>query len=79
MLGDSASSWVGAEVELRNKGRTVPWEVVTAPDHYFAGAYPALEFLSATQCRLQTIQRGGQISYDAMVNSLRRQGERPSA
>lgn len=73
-LGDPASQWVRAEVELKNKGRVVPWEAVTSPGLYFAGAYPALAFLSATQCRLQTIQRGGQISYDAMVNTLRRQG-----
>jgi phage replication initiation protein len=73
-LGDPMSPWVRAEVELRNKGRVVPWGTVTAAASYFAGAYPVLGFLSTEQIRLRTIQRGGQISYDAMVNTLRRQG-----
>jgi phage replication initiation protein len=78
-LGDPLSPWVRAEVELRNKGRVVPWGAVTDAASYFAGAYPVLGFLSTEQIRLRTIQRGGQISYDAMVNTLRRQGERHSA
>jgi phage replication initiation protein len=73
-LGDPVSPWVRAEVELRNKGRVVPWGAVTGAASYFAGAYPVLGFLSTEQIRLRTIQRGGQISYDAMVNTLRRQG-----
>jgi phage replication initiation protein len=73
-LGDTASSWVRAEVELRNKGRVVPWEVLTAPGEYFAGAYPALQFLSADQSRVRTTQRVAKISYDAMVRHLRVQG-----
>lgn len=73
-LGDRSSPWVRAEVELRNRGRTVPWELVTSPSRYFAGAYPAFVFLSAEQCRLRTQQRGGQITYDVMVDNLRTQG-----
>lgn len=73
-LGDSRSPWVRAEVELRNKGRMVPWDVVTAPSSYFVGAYPILRFLDAEQSRVRTRQRAAQISYDAMVNTLRTQG-----
>lgn len=73
-LGDASSSWVRAEVELRNKGRVVPWDVVTDAGRYLAGAYPALGFLSAEQSRLRTMRRAGEISYAAMVKNLRAQG-----
>jgi phage replication initiation protein len=73
-LGDPSNPWVRVEVELRNKGRTVPWEAVVEPGRYLAGSYPVLGFLSAEQSRLRTNQRGGQISYDTMVNNLRTQG-----
>jgi len=73
-LGDPTSPWVRAEVELRNKGRTVPWEVLTQPGQYLAGAYPALRYLSAQQSRLRTVQRAAQIGYEAMVKNLRAQG-----
>jgi phage replication initiation protein len=73
-LGDTASSWVRAEVELRNKGRVVPWDVLIAPGEYLAGAYPALQFLSEEQSRVRTTQRVAKISYDAMVRHLRVQG-----
>lgn len=73
-LGDEASQWVRAEVELRNKGRMVPWDTVTEPGRYLAGAYPALCFLSSEQSRLRTLQRTAEISYAAMVRNLRAQG-----
>ncbi|MGE0115840.1 MAG: replication initiation factor domain-containing protein [Steroidobacteraceae bacterium] len=73
-LGDPESAWVRAEVELRNKGRHIPWDTVTDPSRYLAGAYPALCFLSTQQDRLRTTQRAGQISYEAMVKNLRTQG-----
>ena len=73
-LGDAASPWVRAEVELRNKGRIVPWDLVTAPGEYLAGAYPALRFLSEEQSRVRTTQRVAKISYEAMVRHLRVQG-----
>lgn len=73
-LGDELSSWVRAEVELRNKSRVVPWDVLVRPGQYLAGAYPAFEFLTAEQCRLQTTQRVGQISYEVMVKNLRTAG-----
>jgi phage replication initiation protein len=73
-LGDPTSPWVRAEVELRNKGRVVPWAVVTNAGAYLAGSYPALGFLSVEQKRLRTIQRAGEISYAAMVRNLRTQG-----
>lgn len=37
-LGDKLSAWVRVEVELRNKSRVIPWDVVINPGHYLAGA-----------------------------------------
>jgi phage replication initiation protein len=73
-LGSSSSLWVRAEVELRNKGRVVPWDIVTAPGQYLAGAYPALRVLSTTQLRLRTTRRTAELGYEAMVRNLRVQG-----
>ncbi|TAM09372.1 MAG: hypothetical protein EPN72_00745 [Nevskiaceae bacterium] len=73
-LGDPSSTWVRAEVELRNKGRIIPAAVVTCPGQYLAGAYPALAFLTAEQQRLRTLQRGLSISFDRMVENLRMAG-----
>lgn len=73
-LGDPGSTWLRAEVELHNKGRYIPWNAVTSPGKYLAGAYPALAFLSTEQDRLRTTQRAGQISYETMVRNLRTQG-----
>lgn len=72
-LGCASSPWVRVEVELRNKGREIPWDVALAPERYLAGAYPALAFLSTEQCRLRTLQRATAISYEAMVKNLRTQ------
>lgn len=73
-LGKQESKWVRAEVELRNKGRSIPWDVVTSPGQYLAGAYAPLKFLCAEQQRLRTVQRIAEISYISMVNNLRTQG-----
>jgi phage replication initiation protein len=73
-LGSSGSLWVRAEVELRNKNRVVPWEVVAKPGQYLAGAYPALRVLCSEQVRVRTTQRAAEISYEAMVRNLRVQG-----
>ena len=72
-LGCPSSPWVRVEVELRNKGRDIPWDVATSPERYLAGAYPALAFLSTEQCRLRTLQRATEISYQTMVKNLRTQ------
>lgn len=44
-LGDLESDWVRFEVQLGNRDRVIPLEVLTQPERYFAGAYPALQQL----------------------------------
>jgi phage replication initiation protein len=73
-LGEPESAWVRVEVELHNKGRQVPWDVVVTPGPYLAGAYPALHILNAEQSRIATTRRSAEISYERMVENLRMQG-----
>lgn len=39
------SEWVRFEVQLGNRDRVIPFDAITEPDRFFAGAYPALEAL----------------------------------
>lgn len=39
-LGDTDSPWFRAEVELRNQGREIPFDILINPTEYFAGFYP---------------------------------------
>lgn len=47
-LKSVSSEWVRFEVQLGNRDRVIPFDAMTEPDRYFAGAYPALEALIDT-------------------------------
>ena len=65
-LGKADDLWFRVEVELHNKGRVIPWEILTEPGRYLAGAYPCLGFLHAEQCRIATQRRALELTYDRM-------------
>ncbi|MES2491110.1 MAG: replication initiation factor domain-containing protein [Pseudomonadota bacterium] len=65
-LGDPLSPWVRAEVELRNKSRLIPWEVLTRAGAYLAGAYPCFATLSTEQSKIKTVQRIYEMTYTQM-------------
>lgn len=44
-LGDLESSWTRYELRLGSKDREIPYDILTSPDKYFAGAYPVLQSL----------------------------------
>lgn len=73
-LGDASSSWVRVEVELRSKSRVIPWDTLTRPSHYLAGAYPCLAYLSAVQEKIKTISKAVKISLAAATHHLRETG-----
>ena len=52
-LGKPSDPWVRVEVELRNKGRVVPWTAVTAPGNFLAAPIqPSSSFpVSSLVCR----------------------------
>lgn len=70
-LGDTSSPWARVEVELRSKGRVIPWDVLTNPGHYLAGAYPCLSFLSAVQEKIRTITKVVAVTYESAVYNAR--------
>lgn len=69
-LGDKLSTWVRAEVELKDKDRVIPWDALINPSHYLAAAYPCLNYLSAIQHKIKTIKKAVIISMDAAVDNL---------
>jgi len=65
-LGDAASKWIRAEVELHAKDRVIPWDAVTDPVPYLAGSYPYFAFLSLVAERIRTLKKGSAISIEAV-------------
>jgi phage replication initiation protein len=53
-LGDPESPWVRWELELDNRDRIVPWEVLLEPGKYVAGAYPCMGWVKEQQSRIRT-------------------------
>lgn len=70
-LGDDASPWFRLEVELRAKDRTIPLDVLTNPTPYFAGAFPALAFLSEVQNKIKTVKKAVEVSIDRAIDNAR--------
>lgn len=75
-LGDFKSFWTRAELELHNKHRVIPLDVVVKPGGYLASAYPCLRFLSAEQCRIKTLRKAATTSYARAVENTRQHSGR---
>lgn len=73
-LGDPSSPWVRVELELHNKNRVLPWDVLTSPATYLAGAYPCLGYLSTKQDKIRTISKAVEITLESMQRYLRTAG-----
>ncbi len=67
-LGDPNSPWVRFEVELHNRDREIPFDVLLRPGHYVAGSYPCMRWVSDKAFRIRTIQNQKRISYGAAVH-----------
>jgi phage replication initiation protein len=66
-LGAAFHPWTRWEVELHNVDRDIPWEVISEPGAFIAGAYPALSWVSVIGSRIPTLQRTDAISYERIV------------
>lgn len=73
-LGDALSTWVRAEVELKDKDRVIPWDALINPSYYLAAAYPCLNYLSAIQHKIKTIKKAVSTSLSAAIQHLRYMG-----
>jgi phage replication initiation protein len=63
-LGDPLSPWVRWELELHNKDRTIPLDVLIRPGDYLAGGYPCLSWICESQDRIKTTRKQLMISYE---------------
>lgn len=72
-LGDKLSAWVRCEVELKSVDRIIPHDILLRAGEYLAATYPALEWISNSVQRIDTIKKATKISYDSMVNWLHKQ------
>lgn len=66
-LGDKSSPWVRWEVELNNRDRFLPSEVLLNQRPFIAGAYSCLDWVSDEVSRIKTTQKTGEISYEHLV------------
>ncbi|MGB7480035.1 MAG: replication initiation factor domain-containing protein [Burkholderiaceae bacterium] len=68
-LGALWHPWVRWEVELHNKDRVVPWEVLLDPARYFVGSYPhLLTWVQEEMTLIRTIQKQMRIGYDHLTS-----------
>ena len=72
-LGDPNSPWFRVELELLAKNRLIPWEILTQPGRYLAGAYPCLAALSESPARVPTSIKAAGVEYETLVQHVRRQ------
>lgn len=72
-LGDEASPWVRWEVELHAKDRVIPYDVLTDPQSYLAGSYPALSFINEICRVIKTAKIKLSIQYTKLSNICRTQ------
>ncbi|WP_051906434.1 replication initiation factor domain-containing protein [Methylomarinum vadi] len=67
-LGDPESPWVRWELELHNRDREIPWDVILEPGKYLAASYPCMAWVNDIQERIKTTQKTAQISYEHLVH-----------
>lgn len=71
-LGDPTSPWVRFELELHNRDRIIPWDVLLNPGGYVAGAFPCLSWITEDANRIRTTKNSLQIAYDTLTFHARR-------
>lgn len=80
-LGDTESFWFRHEVELGNKSRIIPLEILLRPSEYFAGTYPYMSEIAHLAgvndnfcpTRIETIKKTMSISFQKSVSVVKRQ------
>jgi phage replication initiation protein len=71
-LGNPDDEWVRIELELHNKDREIPFDILLDPGKYLAGSYGCLGWISAAKERIATIAKAAQMTYAAAVGHLRK-------
>jgi phage replication initiation protein len=67
-LGAKFHPWVRWELELHNRDRIIPFDVLMEPGKYVAGSYPnATGWIQEKMERIKTLQNTTKISYDFLT------------
>lgn len=84
-LGDKESPWFRSEIELKNKDRVIPFDILINPTEYFAGSYPYCYELveqkfslenskqSLPVQRIETMKNESEISFQKSVSVMKKQ------
>uniref|UniRef100_A0AAU8B2X0 Replication protein n=1 Tax=Dulem virus 54 TaxID=3145765 RepID=A0AAU8B2X0_9VIRU len=72
-LGDKASDWVRFEIEFKAKDIVIPFEVLTAPGEYFGGAYPICRQFEDKACRIETVQKVFELTFERGLQCAKQQ------
>lgn len=72
-LGSPDSKWCRVEVEFKSADRVIPFDVLTAPGAYLAGAYPAFAWISEQQDRIRTVRETAVVSKERKERYITRQ------
>lgn len=67
-LGSPWDPWVRWELQLTNRDRIIPFEVLLEPGKYVAGAYRCTGWINKEQSRIKTIQKTASIAYEHLVH-----------
>lgn len=72
-LGNVESEWVRFEVQIGNRDRDIPFDVLTDPTRYFCGSYPALcNVIAHASEGIPTFQTGAETTVANLLHHLRR-------
>ena len=72
-LGDKTSQWTRVEVQWSHKDRNIPYDILTNPGQYLAGAYPCLAGLSAIQTVIKTVRHAATITLEKAIEHVKQQ------
>ena len=72
-LGDGSSAWTRVEVEWKAQDRHIPYDILTCPGQYLAGAYPCLAPLHEKQSVIKTIAKAAKTVYGKAVSTAKQQ------
>jgi phage replication initiation protein len=70
-LGDPNDPWVRWELQLGNRDRVIPLEVMLSPGPYVAGAYDCLGWINEEASRVRVVRKTAQIGYAALTEHAR--------
>jgi len=69
-LGDPNSPWTRWELELHNRDRIIPWDVLLHPGQYVAGSYKCMSWIKGKASKVRTYKKSIDIGYEKLSQCL---------